>query len=129
VQGFSTEVRRTLGATGGFGREYGENPQKDADFSSMISKTRPPNSFVHGHSSWQVLVLLPSEVSQLGQEGIGGHCSIIYHLSVRAIVFRDDCSEKQATQSLGGDVCAWPPQTESLELRSWRRVSRARVSH
>jgi len=32
--------------------------------------------------------------------------------------------KKQAAQSLGGNVCGWPSQRQSLELRSWRRVSR-----
>ena len=52
--------------------------------------------FMDGHSSWQVLVLLLSTVSQLCQEGIWGPCSIRYHLSAWAIVSRDDCSAKQA---------------------------------
>jgi len=36
--------------TGGFGRGYGADPQKDADFSCLVSKTRPPKSFC----SWDI---------------------------------------------------------------------------
>jgi len=114
---------------------YGADPQKDAAFCWLISKTRPTKSFVHGHSSWQVLVLSPSAASQLGQEWVWALRSLIVpfdttyrceqSFSVMTVVKNKHHNRLQAMFPHDKQLHAFSKtQPRIIGLRIWRRVSR-----